>query len=71
MISLSASEPTKDEKNSGGHLVGGVFSMRTGRQGRDAAPKPAKKVHTFVDNSARTDLAVSVQHLSITYRTTF
>ena len=72
MISLSASDPTpKDDKNSGGHLVGGVFSMRTGRQGRDGAPKPAKKVHTFRDNSGRTDLAVSVQHLSITYRTTF
>lgn len=80
MISLSASEPARTagstpaappEKNSGGHLVGGVFSMRTGRRGRDDRPKPAKKALTFRDNSGRTDLAVSVQHLSITYRTTF
>lgn len=30
-----------------------------------------QKTYTFRDNSHRTDLAVSVQHLSITYRTTF
>lgn len=79
MISLSASDPTKQgsaattSSDSGGHLVGGVFSMRTGRAPRPDknAPKPQKVVHEFRDNAGRTDLAVSVQHLSITYRTTF
>lgn len=63
----------KTPDDSGGHLVGGVFSMRTGRAPRPekGAPKPQKVVHEFRDNTGRTDLAVSVQHLSITYRTTF
>ena len=80
MISLSASDPTKPDTSgsstpdaSGGHLVGGVFSMRTGRAPRPdmSVPKPAKAVHAYRDNTGRADLAVSVQHLSITYRTTF
>ena len=79
MISLSASDPTKQgsaattPNDSGGHLVGGVFSMRTGRAPRPdkSAPKPQKVAHEFRDNTGRSDLAVSVQHLSITYRTTF
>lgn len=82
MISLSASEqPNNDaqdaERARRQGLVGGAFSMSAGRDkkgardeqgGSTAAPAPAL---TYTDNSARTDLAASVQHLSITYRTTF
>ncbi|WP_210424412.1 ABC transporter ATP-binding protein [Gephyromycinifex aptenodytis] len=71
MISLSASEPNQTPEKPG-FLVGGAFSMGSRRDARRAAanaePKPEL---TFIDNSQRTDLAVSVQHLSITYRTTF
>ncbi len=75
MISLSASESTRSTgtppEKPEAH-VGGVFSMRTGRAPRpDKDAAPAKVQHVFRDNSGRTDLAVSVQHLSITYRTTF
>lgn len=43
--------------------------MSTGRQPK--RPKGDAPALTFRDNAGRTDLAVSVQHLSITYRTTF
>lgn len=80
MISLSASETTPSGSTgstaAGGHgfSVGGAFSLgdrktdkaRRAEQAREAGPEKV-----YVDNSARTDLAVSVQHLSVTYRTTF
>ena len=54
--------------------MGGAFSLgdrrseKARRAQRAAEAGPEK---TYVDNSHRTDLAVSVQHLSVTYRTTF
>lgn len=85
MISLSASkftnpQPSQPDSSAGSGAtaagteahVGGIFSMRTGRKPRaDKQAAPKKIDYTFRDNSARTDLAVCVQHLSITYRTTF
>lgn len=74
MISLSASEQgpapasrTEDDRGS----VGGVFSVaRKGRGGHET-PGTDGAGFTFRDNTGRTDLAVSVQNLSVTYRTRF
>ncbi len=59
MISLSASEYRPDQSLVGGHAVDEVKGGT------------ARTNYVFRDNSKRTDLAVSVQHVSITYRTTF
>lgn len=81
MISLSASDKKQagvsGEASTGADapdrksLVGGAFSMHTGRASRGTRGQAPQSELTFRDNSGRTDLAVSVQHLSITYRTTF
>ncbi len=76
MISLSASDKPSGSTaaTSTGFSVGGAFSL--GDRKQDKARRAQDKVDAgpdkvFIDNSARIDLAVSVQHLSITYRTTF
>ncbi|MDO5629688.1 MAG: ABC transporter ATP-binding protein, partial [Mobilicoccus sp.] len=76
MISLSASDRSGSSSadKPGGFSVGGAFAL--GSRKDDKARRKAERAeaqvdHHYVDNSARTDLAVSVQHLSITYRTTF
>lgn len=84
MISLSASEQPQSagqdpgeqageggrssqtgEKGTGGFSVGGAFSV-AGRRTQPAGP-----AYDYRDNTGRTDLAVSVQNLSVTYRTRF
>jgi ABC-type polysaccharide/polyol phosphate transport system ATPase subunit len=70
VISLSASEsppPPAREQNTGRAFVGGAFSV----VGRGRSPRTPSPTHTYRDNTGRTDLAVSVQNLSVTYRTRF
>ncbi len=55
----------------GADLVGGIFSMRSGKGARKESIRYRGEGEQFRDNTGRTDLAVSVQHLHITYRTTF
>ncbi|WP_208303804.1 ABC transporter ATP-binding protein [Dermatophilus congolensis] len=52
-------------------LVGGVFSMRSGKSAKTGSIRYRGEKEQLRDNTGRTDLAVSVQHLHITYRTTF
>lgn len=71
MISLSASEqepkvPASGDTDGGGFSVGGAFSVAGERAARPAGP-----AYPYRDNAGRTDLAVSVQNLSVTYRTRF
>ncbi len=61
MISLSGSEARPER------FVGGA----TGEEGSSAKGRANRRTMDFRDNTGRTDLAVSVQHVSITYRTTF
>lgn len=69
MTSLSASE--QGHGSAGAHggedraFVGGAFSVAGRRH------KPAESGYSYRDNTGRTDLAVSVQNLSVTYRTRF
>ena len=70
MISLSASESGATPEATGGTdraFVGGAFSVRSRRSG----PAVVAPTLTFRDNTGRDDLAVSVQNLSVTYRTRF
>jgi len=78
VISLSASDAHAGGSTSHKRdtpLVGGAFSLGNRRQDKARRRAEAKAEtgpeKTYVDNSSRTDLAASVQHLSITYRTTF
>lgn len=67
---MSANDQVERDRRHG--LVGGAFSMRSGKEQRaNRGAKISDGEYTYRDNTGRTDLAVSVQHLSITYRTTF
>lgn len=56
-------------KEAAGSLVGGVLSAVT--PGKGSAGGDGPTAYPYRDNSGRTDLAVSVQNLSVTYRTRF
>ncbi|GGK67726.1 ABC transporter ATP-binding protein [Ornithinimicrobium pekingense] len=69
MISLSASDAVPQRPGAAGEdasSVGGIFSV-AGRRQRSAQ----RSGYTYRDNTGRSDLAVSVQNLSVTYRTRF
>ena len=59
------------QKEGGEGLVGGVFSMRSGKGAKAGTIRYKGAGEEFRDNTGRSDLAVSIQHLHITYRTTF